>query len=57
MCCGCQRSSADHLLDLDDDEDDDDNNVDDVDDDDYYGDNDDGVVVGWFGARKVLRNI
>ena len=38
------------LLDLDDDEDDDD-------DDDYYGDDDDGVVVGWFGARKVLRNI
>ena len=44
-----------------DDYDDDDNDEDDVDDDDddadYYGDDDDGMVVGWFGARKVLRNI
>ena len=28
-----------------------------MDDGDYYGDDDDGLVVGWFGARKVLRNI
>ena len=41
-------------LDVDNDEDDVD---DDGDDDDYYGDDDDGMVVGWFGARKVLRNI